>query len=205
MNKGISGHKLVKVPYGARLDRFKKVADPPKDKFRVLWVGGVSVRKGFFDLLKAFQGLRHRGKELVVVGVVSGEVKRLLSSFALKGITFLGLVPNTALPEIYSTAHVFVLPSIEEGLAMVQGEALACGCPVIATNHTGSEDLFTDGVEGFIVPIHSPEVIRDRLQQLADDPGLRSSMSEAALKQVRDIGGWDSYGDTFASLIKTLK
>ncbi|AHM62213.1 glycoside hydrolase family protein [Flammeovirgaceae bacterium 311] len=202
---GVPVHKLAKAPYGARLERFKKVADPPKGKFRVLWVGGVSIRKGFFYLLKAFQALKHPQKELVVVGSVSDEVKSLLPKFSLTDVTFRGLVPNASLPQIYSSAHAFVLPSIEEGLAMVQGEALACGCPVIASRHTGAEDLFSNGVEGFIVPIRSPEVILERLQQLADDPDLQMKMSLAALERVKALGGWDSYGSSFAEIVKGLQ
>lgn len=205
IKEGVSAHKLFKISYGARMERFNKVADPSEEIFRVLWVGNVSIRKGFFDLLTAFKGLKHPGKELQVVGVVSPEVKSLLSSFPLAGVTFRGLVPNAFLPEMYSKAHVFVLPAIEEGLAMVQGEALACGCPVIATTHTGSEDLFTNGKEGFIVPIRSPELIRNRLQQLADDKALRSEMSEAALLRVKKMGGWNSYGSAFAELLNSFQ
>ena len=49
---------------------------------------------------------------------------------------------------------------------MVMGEAMACGLPVVATTNTGASDLFCDGVEGFIVPIRSPNVIANKLQQL---------------------------------------
>ena len=70
---------------------------------------------------------------------------------------FLGVVGQERLAELMSTSHVMVLPSIEEGLALVQGQAMACGCPVIASTNTGAEDLFTDGVEGFVVPIRDPE------------------------------------------------
>ncbi|TGD82224.1 glycosyltransferase family 4 protein [Hymenobacter wooponensis] len=204
LEMGVPAEKIVKVAYGARLERFHKVADPPQDRFRVLWVGAVSIRKGFLDLHQAFQALRHPRKEMVVVGYVEPEVELLLASRGTEGIIFRGLVPNQELPELYSSAHVFVLPSIEEGLAMVQGEALACGCPVIATTNTGSEDLFTDGVEGFVVPIHSPDHIRERLQQLADDHSLQLRMSEAAMQRVKAMRGWDSYGQALATLFNGL-
>ncbi|GAB2464604.1 hypothetical protein GCM10011375_35750 [Hymenobacter qilianensis] len=105
---------------------------------------------------------------------------------------------------LYSTAHVFVLPSIEEGLSMVQGEALACGCPVIASTNTGAEDLFSDRVEGYIVPIRAPEKLRERLEQLLEDNQLRLEMSEAAKLRVKALGGWNSYGNSFTHLIKSL-
>jgi glycosyltransferase involved in cell wall biosynthesis len=103
-----------------------------------------------------------------------------------------------------SSSHVMVLPSIEEGLALVLGQAMACGCPVIASTNTGAEDLFSDGVEGFIVPIRDPEVLRVRMQQLADDLPLQRRMSEAALRRVRNLGGWQQYGDRWVSLLERM-
>jgi glycosyltransferase involved in cell wall biosynthesis len=87
---------------------------------------------------------------------------------------------------------------------MVQGEALACGCPVIATTNTGSEDLFDNGQEGFIVPIRSPYIIAERLQQLADDNILRLQMSFAAEQKMKSVNGWDQYGATFKDLINHI-
>lgn len=204
IKKGVSEKKIAKVIYGARINRFSKIAEPSEQIFRVLWVGSICLRKGFFDVLKAFQLLKHPKKELLVIGGIATEIEALLPSWNLDNVIFKGNVPNDQLPYIYSTAHVFVLASIEEGLAMVQGEALACGCPVIATNNTGSEDLYNDEIEGFIVPIRSPAIIAEKLQQLADDKVLRLQMSFAAEQKMKNIGGWDNYGTNFKNIIDTL-
>jgi glycosyltransferase involved in cell wall biosynthesis len=103
-----------------------------------------------------------------------------------------------------SRSHVLALASVEEGLALVQGQAMACGCPVVATMATGAEDLFTDGVEGFIVPDRDAAALAGRLQQLADDPALRGRMSAAALARVKHLGGWDRYGELWDELLHTL-
>ena len=103
-----------------------------------------------------------------------------------------------------SRSHALVLPSIEEGLALVQAQALACGCPVICSTATGGEDLFTDGVEGFIVPVRDPEALGGRMQLLADDPPLQTAMRVAALQRVQTIGGWTTYGDRWESLLREL-
>jgi glycosyltransferase involved in cell wall biosynthesis len=103
-----------------------------------------------------------------------------------------------------SMSHVMVLPSVEEGLAYVQGQAMACGCPVVATEHTGARDLFTDGKEGFIVPIRNPNAIAKRLQSLADSPDTRMSMSEAALQRVQSMGGWEQYGERMYRIFSEL-
>jgi glycosyltransferase involved in cell wall biosynthesis len=201
---GIPEHKIKKVVYGARLDRFKKTGEPPSDIFRIIWVGSICIRKGFMYLLTAFQKLKHPSKELLVVGDLTEEVKGLLRNQDLSGIRFLGQVQNSILPDLYSTSHVFVLPSIEEGLAMVQGEAMACGCPVIASINTGAQDLLTDRVEGFIIPIRSSEILQDRLQELSDNPLLRKEMSNKALQKVNSLGGWDTYGNQFKIVLDNI-
>ena len=98
------------------------------------------------------------------------------------------------LHKYYSQASVLVLPSIQEGLALVQAQAMACGVPVIASENTGAADLFTDGVEGFIVPIRDAGAIREKILALYENPAMREQMGEAALARVRKIGGWDDYG-----------
>ncbi len=201
---GIAASKVHVVPYGVRLENFKKVADPPADSFQVLYVGGVSLRKGIPYLLQAFAALKHPRKRLTVIGASSSEITQILHTLPTDNVDFLGARPQAELVQYMSRSHVILLPSVEEGLALVQGQAMACGCPVIATTATGSEDLFVDGREGFIVAPRDTEALTQRLQQMADDPDLRQRMSEASLLRVRDLGGWRNYGDKWEQLLHTL-
>lgn len=201
---GVDSAKVHVIPYGVRLERFSKVADPPKDSFEVLYVGGLSLRKGIPYLLQAFADLKHPRKRLRVIGAGSSEISRLLPKLPTENVEFLGALPQSELIEHMSRSHVMVLPSIEEGLALVQGQAMACGCPIIATTATGSEDLFSDGVEGFIVPVHDNAALSQRLQQVADDPIQRERMSEACLQRVVHLGGWRDYGDKWEQLLRVL-
>ncbi len=205
LEMGFPEAKLHCVPYGVDLSRFYPVDKPEADEFNVLFAGAAAIRKGVGYLLTAFAALQHPRKRLTFVGGIFPEAKTLIDQAAATlPITCLGHVPQPRLKEIMSRSHVLVLPSVEEGLALVQAEAMACGCPVVATTNTGSEDLFEDGVQGFIVPIRSPEAIADRLQRLADDPGLRQRMSAACLERVSAMGGWDRYGDAMTALMKEL-
>ena len=122
----------------------------------------------------------------------------------MASVEMLGSIPQSELAALMSRSHVLALPSIEEGLALVQAQAMACSCPVVCSTNTGGEDLFSDGVEGFIIPIRDPIVLANRLQQLADDPALQRSMREAALKRVTSIGGWKEYGDRWEKLLRSL-
>ena len=206
VDQGVPAAKLLKIPYGSRLERFYPEPAPntSRDEFRILFVGAAGPRKGFIDLFTAFERFRHPRKQLVLIGSLAPEAKAILARVDQSRITVVGSVPNSQLRQHYSQASVFVLPSIEEGLAMVIGEAMACGCPAVATTNTGASELINDGVEGYIVPIRAPEVIADRLQQLADQPDLRERMGRAALARVQNLGGWDAYGQLWSSAIASL-
>ncbi len=201
---GVPEAKLAKIPYGARLDRFHPVDAPDPQKFTVLFVGQVTLRKGFLYLLDAFAKVKHPHKELLVIGAVAPELRPLLKKHSLEHVTFLGRVPNTELPGHYSRAHVFAFPSIEDGFGMVMGEAMACGCPVVATKNSGAEDLFTDGVDGYIVEVGSANAILNRLEILVQDPVLRLRLAESSLRKVRHLGGWDAYGSQMAAVFADL-
>jgi glycosyltransferase involved in cell wall biosynthesis len=207
LQHGVAADRVHVIPYGVRLERFYPDGTPPSGpdaRFEVLFVGGVSLRKGIPYLLKAFAALPHPNKRLRIIGGLDPNFAPLLAALPQENVEFLGTLPQAELVPYMSRSHVMVLPSIEEGLALVQGQALACGCPVIASTATGAEDLFTDGVEGFIVPIRSLEAIVDRLQRFVDDPTLRARMSAAALERVKSLGGWHAYGDRWESLLHQL-
>lgn len=204
IEQGVNEKKIRKVPYGVRLDRFTKLAEPPSDSFDVLFAGSVSIRKGVPYLLEAFRRFKHPKKRLRLAGPVEPEVNSLLSRLDLTCIEVLGRKTQEELAQLMSRSHVMVLPSVEEGLALVQGQALACGCPLISSYNTGGEDLFSNGIEGFLVPMRSPEAICDRMTQLADDPELRERMSEAGLEHVRFLGGWRRYAEQYVGFLKQL-
>ena len=204
LEMGVPAAKVHKIPYGVNLERFQPCADPDPKRFDILFAGQVSFRKGIPYLLQAFEKFSHPCKRLRIAGNVTREVQSLLDSKRSRNIEILGPVSQDRLKQLMSSSHVLVLPSLEEGLALVQGQAMACGCPVIGSTNTGGSDLFTPGVEGFEVPIRSADAIAERLQQLADDPELRQSMSLAALERVKSLGGWREYGDLYVNLLHQL-
>jgi glycosyltransferase involved in cell wall biosynthesis len=206
LRMGCPAEKVHVIPYGVRLDRFVRPSDtaPPAHGFEVLFAGQVSLRKGIPYLLQAFARLRHPHKHLTIVGAVQENLRPLLRELPVESVTFTGALPQPELVDRMARSHVMVLPSIEEGLALVQAQAMACQCPVIATEATGAEDLFTDGVEGFIIPDRDVDALVARLQRLADDSALQARMASAALDRVRTLGGWDTYGQHWDRLLHQL-
>jgi glycosyltransferase involved in cell wall biosynthesis len=196
--------KLFLNPYGSRISQFYPSKSKNYETFKVLFVAQINLRKGIFYLIEAFKKLKHPKKKLKIIGSISSDIKDLFLKSLTDEIEYVGIVNNLQLKDFYSEANVFVLPSIEEGLAMVMGEALACGCPVIATTNTGASSLFQDEKEGFIIPIRSSEHIYLKLQLLADSKDLQKKMSLAATALTKKINGWGDYGLRWVKKIKDI-
>jgi glycosyltransferase involved in cell wall biosynthesis len=201
---GVAAGKVHVIPDGVRLDRFTPGDARSAETFEVLFAGRISLRKGIPYLLEAFARLQHPGKHLTLAGSVQDDVRQLLAKLPTEHVTFAGNLPQPELAARMTRSHVLALASVEEGLALVQGQAMACGCPVAATTATGAKDLFANGVEGFIVPDRDTTAFADRLQQLADNPALRERMGAAALERVKTLGGRDDYGERWDRLLHAL-
>jgi starch synthase len=204
LEMGVETAKVRKIPFGVNLQRFSPVSEPPNDTFEVVFVGQVNFRKGIPYLLDAFRSFSHPRKRLRIVGPVAREIRSFLGQHLPDNTEVLGAIPQSELKQVMSGSHVLVLPSIEEGLAFVQGQAMACGCPVISTTNSGGSDLFTNGVEGFEVPIRSAEAIREKFVQLADSPQLQATMRAAAIERVKSLGGWRDYGRHYMAFLAEL-
>jgi glycosyltransferase involved in cell wall biosynthesis len=201
---GVAAEKIHVIPYGVRLDKFAPTEAPPADSFEVLFAGQIGLRKGIPYLLEAFARLRHPHKRLNLVGSVQDDIRGLLPTLPTEHVTFTGSIPQAALARRMSASHVLVLPSIEEGFGMVMAQAMACGCPVIGSDATGVEHLFADGEAGFIVPIRDTDTLAGRLQQIADDSALQLRLGAAAQECVKNLGGWDRYGEQWDTLLHAL-
>ena len=204
LQMGVPAAKLHLIPYGVQLRDFHPTSSPDPQTFDALFAGAAGLRKGVPYLLQAFANLQHPHKTLRIAGSIQPDLRDILARLPTANVEFLGPIPRTQLVDLMSRSHALVLPSVEDGFGLVLSEAMACGCPPIASTNTGAEDLFTDGVEGFIVPIRDPAAITDRLQQLADSPALQQQMRAAALARVQSLGGWADYGDRWETLLHTL-
>lgn len=188
--KGFPQPKLLVNNFGLSAPLVAPAKAAPKDAFRLLYVGQMHFRKGLRYAIQAFERLRHPEKELTLVGPITGptgfDFKQLPAN-----VRYRGVLRGEHLHAAYQNADAFVLPTLEEGLALVQGEALGFGLPVITTTNSGGEDLITHGVEGFIVPAGDADALHSVFERMAGDRELRSAMGEAALKRARAFGGWD--------------
>ena len=192
IEKGISKSKIITLPLGVNLDLFQKV-QKIDNKFRVLSMGTLSIRKGSIYLLKALKILNNPNIEFMFNGKISSELNHLIRPF-LDIINNVGTRPFSELYKIYSQASIFILPTIEDGFGNVIVEAMACGIPVIATTNCGAADIITDGVDGFIIPIRDINAIVEKILFLYENPLVLEEMSLAALKKAQTTLSTSSHG-----------
>lgn len=193
VEQGIEQEKLIRIPYGVDPEEFKPV--PKEDNvFRVVFAGSLGVRKGTRYLLEAFASLELPNAELLLLGTVREEAERWLAQYRC-GVRYPGHVPQEELNRWYSQGSVFVLPSVEEGMAYVQLQAMACSLPLICTPHTGGEDLIREGQEGFVVPIRDVDTLKERLEWCFEHREACRAMGRSARERVLGHFTWRDYGD----------
>jgi glycosyltransferase involved in cell wall biosynthesis len=175
----------------------------------VLYTGVLRARKGLFDLLKSAEIVNSKFPDTKFVICGAGPLLQKLQD-QVKGmglsaqVIFTGRVSREKLIEMYKKATIQVVPSIYEGLPTVVLEAMACGLPVIATNIGGSKDLISSGRNGLLVPVHSPELIAEKIMTLLCDKPNRLRLGRNARNTILENFTWDKITDNFIGLYQTL-
>ena len=158
--------------------------------FKLLFVGSMSQRKGLADLFSAIKLLPNEPVSLSILGQPSMPLEFYRKQFL--DFEYFPPCSNKKVREIMQMHDALILPSIVEGRALVQQEALSCGLPIIITPNTGGKDLVTEGVTGHIVPIRSPEKIAEKIVSLIENKTSKSEIAENCKKK-SSAYSWASY------------
>jgi len=173
---GFDDNKLIYLPFGI---------DPPQNDpkyetegpFRVLFVGRVSLRKGAWYLLNAWDELDLPDTELVFTSNIAPELKSYIDAYRERDdIQFLEWVDD--LDYWYNESDVFVFPSLEEGSAIVTYEAMAHGLPVVTTFNSGW--VGQDEKHGIEIPIRDSKSIVRSIQRLYENEDERKRLGRNA-------------------------
>ncbi len=193
LDRGTEPDRILRIPYGVGPSEFEPV-EKEDDLFRVVFAGQLAHRKGVHYLLRAWAELDLPDSELLLLGPVRDEFRPWLEKHR-GDFRHLGSLPQQELYKWYSQGSVFVLPSVEEGMAYVQLQAMCCGLPLICTPNTGGEDLIREGEEGFVVPIRDVEALEERLEWCYEHREACRSMGWRARQRVLRHFTWRDYGD----------
>lgn len=173
------------------------------DIFRVVYVGQLCLRKGIPYLLEAWNKLQLRQAELLLVGDLVDEMKTLLQHHLHHSIT-ITVLPHTKDPvSTYQQASVCILPTLEDGFGLVVLEAMACGIPVIVTEHTGAKDCVRPNVDGFVIPPYNADAIADTLRHCYYHREQLQEMGRNARQQAEQFS-WTCYQDGVSAHLKRI-
>ena len=178
-----------------------QTANKSSGKLRVLFAGSMTQRKGLADLFAAMKLLNRSDVELLVMGSPIASMEFYRRQYA--DFTYMPTRPHREVLELMQSCDVLVLPSLAEGRALVQQEALANGLPLIITENTGGEDLIVEGQTGFLVPIRSPEKIAEKIAWLADHRECLPDMRRAAIQKAGEYP-WQRYTDRVMDAVVAL-
>ena len=221
LDRGFSQSKIFRNPLGVNARQFQPSSNAPispkTSGLKVIFAGTLSVQKGVHHLLEGFSQAQLIDSSLLLLGSETKELINLLDQQP-SNVTRLGHRPQKELSEHYQRGHCFVIASVQEGMAMVQIQALACGLPLICTTNTGGEDLLrilnsksiphkhgvTEFDAGYVVPIRSAKAIAWCLIELATKPELWEAKRASALELGNKSLSWKAYATRSANNYKKL-
>jgi glycosyltransferase involved in cell wall biosynthesis len=206
--RGFKPEQILKNVYPVDLELFRPRTGPrPKNQpLTLINTGSLSLRKGTPYLLEAFRLVRGKipAARLLLTRNVQDDVKPVLARYNDLPIEWSPSLTHQQLAARLQSADIFILPSLEEGLARTACEAMACGLPAILTPNTGANDFIRPGVNGEVVPIRDPQAIADAVFKWAEkilSPGWQpcvptdlellaseSLFEETFIGQLRQIG-----------------
>lgn len=156
----------------------------------VLYVGSPLPRKNLAGALAAMTLLRRRGGagcRLAVVGVAARAAAACCREAAgdcepgVRGVVFLGKVPDHVMPLLYNGAEALLYPSLAEGFGLPVLEAMACGLPVVSSACSAIPEVADDAA--LLVDPRDPEAIADALDRVLGDGRLRRILRDRGLER----------------------
>lgn len=204
---GASPGKISVVSMGVDTANTFTPTQQPRNNNELLFVGRLTGQKGLESLIRALPRVaeEHPDITLSVVGMGPQEVELRVLSKALgvsQNISFLGVIANNELPVIYRRATIFIFPSItEEGFGLVCVEALACECPVIASDLSSVSGVVQDGETGLLFRRGDSDDLARKILALLATPTVRAGMGRAGRDFVSQQFDWQTISQRYCDLL----
>ena len=190
------GIRIFDIPYFCDLSPFRAAATerrtPNKHTVDVLFSGQLIERKGVDLLIRAFAQISDHVPELRLQLLGTGPelpaLKGMIPCELRHRVQFLGFQQPAAIPKMFPSADIFVLPSRHDGWGVVVNEALGAGLPIVVSDRVGARDLVENGRNGFITKAGDIESLANALLKLARSSALRETFSRYSAERAAK---WD--------------
>lgn len=186
--------------YDQNLYQPKPLKDHPSIQHTpyIFYIGRLETKKNIVNLIKAFQILREKDPssslKLILAGKPShgyDKIQESINNLSLalqKDIIQLGYLPEEEVSIYMSNAELFAFPTSFEGFGMPIIQAMACGCPVVASNNTCIPEITGDAA--VLINPENPEDIADGMQKIIANKSFRDELKHKGLKQASKFS-WD--------------
>lgn len=182
----------------------------PGPDLAILCVGALVPRKGHLALIDALAPLRSLPWTLRIVGAEDRDpayaerLRRRIDGHGLGGrILLTGAVADDELQRLYQASDVFALASEFEGYGMAFAEAVLHGLPVVGTTGGAIPATVPEGA-GLLVPPADHAALREAMQTVLSDHGLRRRLSRQARRSRSRFPSWDQAAERFAAVLGDL-
>ncbi|NQX02622.1 glycosyltransferase family 4 protein [bacterium] len=165
---------------------------------KLLFVGGLSQRKGIADLFAAVAAIGP-AVELTVVGHKATLDCPVLDA-ALARHHWISSLPHSEILKLMREYDVFVFPSLFEGFGLVITEAMSQGTPVITTDRTAGPDLIDHGRNGWLIEAGSTPALQAAIEELLHRPEQIATAGKEAMETARQRP-WEVYGQELAEAV----
>ncbi|GAA0761635.1 glycosyltransferase involved in cell wall biosynthesis [Erythromicrobium ramosum] len=191
------GKPVFNIPYFCDLSRFEGARSARSPNLRgdivILFSGQLIDRKGVDVLLAAFNAVADRNPKLRLRILGSGpereRYRALVSPHVKDRVDFVGHKEPCELPDEFSQADVFCLPSRHDGWGVVINEALGAGLPIIVSDTVGAgRDLVRDGHNGMVTPVEDISALADALLRIGSDHDVRFKMAANSRELAKSWG-----------------
>lgn len=178
--RGAEGRKIHIVPisYPPPCLSIAPKQRAPREPLRILWLGTLNLRKGIPYALEAARMLEDAPVRFTFAGPITVDLDR--AGPLPRNSDFVGQIPRANTEQLWLDHHVFLLPTLSDGFAITQIEAMAHGLPVIVTPCCGR--VVTHGVDGHLIPERDTEAIVEAIRSFFDGGMDLTAASGAALK-----------------------
>ncbi|MEB4800905.1 glycosyltransferase family 4 protein [Acinetobacter soli] len=188
------------IPYGFPEANMQRQYYSTKNrKIKLLYVGGLSQRKGLSYIFDAIQDLTDYF-ELTVVG--RGDIDSCPAlQRALGKHHYIPALAHADILDLMAKSDIFLFPSLFEGFGLVITEAMSQGTPVITTDRTCGPDVINHGENGWLIESGSKDQLKDCLVNIMKNPDQLETLGKAARLTALERN-WNDYGK---DLIKVLE
>lgn len=176
----------------------------------ILYVGRLEKRKGFKHLLRAYELLKPTlpSARLIVVGAYDRQHKEEFVHYArergIRDVRFVGFATLEAKIRYYRTASVFCAPNTgSESFGLVLLEAMAAGCPIVASDIEGFRAVLEDGKQGILVEPEDEEGLAAAILRVLRDPAMAAQMGESGRRRAQ-LFSWDSVARRVVAFYREL-